>query len=31
MKKTFNVDDKLLAEAEAGCGAATDTETIRLP
>ena len=29
MKKTFNVDDKLLAEAKAGCGATTDTETIR--
>jgi len=30
MKKTFNVDEKLLAEAKAGCGATTDTETIRL-
>jgi Bacterial antitoxin of type II TA system, VapB len=30
MKKTVNVDDKLLKEAKAACGAATDTETIRL-
>jgi hypothetical protein len=30
MKKTFNVDEKLLAEAKAGSGATTDTETIRL-
>jgi hypothetical protein len=30
MKKTFNVDEKLLTEAKAACGAATDTETIRL-
>ncbi len=30
MKKTFNVDEKLLREAKAACGAATDTETIRL-
>jgi hypothetical protein len=29
MKKTFNVDDKLLREAKVACGAATDTETIR--
>jgi hypothetical protein len=29
-KKTFNIDDKLLKEAKAACGAATDTETIRL-
>jgi Arc/MetJ family transcription regulator len=30
MKKTLNVDDKLLREAKASCGAATDTETVRL-
>ena len=30
MKKTFNVDDKLLKEARKACGASTDTETIRL-
>jgi hypothetical protein len=30
MKKTLNIDDKLLAEAKAASGAATDTETIRL-
>jgi hypothetical protein len=30
MKKTFNVDDKLLKEAKVACGATTDTETIRL-
>jgi hypothetical protein len=30
MKKTFNLDEKLLAEAKVACGAATDTETIRL-
>jgi hypothetical protein len=30
MKKTFNVDDKLFKEAKAACGAATDTETVRL-
>jgi hypothetical protein len=30
MKKTFNVDDKLLKEAKAAGRAATDTETIRL-
>jgi len=30
MKKTFNVDDKLLHEAKAACGASTDTETVRL-
>jgi hypothetical protein len=30
MKKTFNVDDRLLKEAKAAGGAATDTETIRL-
>ena len=30
MKKTFNVDDLLLKEARAACGAATDTAAIRL-
>jgi Bacterial antitoxin of type II TA system, VapB len=30
MKKTFNLDEKLFREARAACGAATDTETIRL-
>jgi hypothetical protein len=30
MKKTFNVDDQLLKEAKAACGAATDTATLRL-
>lgn len=30
MKKTLNVDDKLLDEAKAACGAVTDTETVRL-
>lgn len=29
-KKTFNVDAKLLIEARAAAGAATDTETIHL-
>jgi Arc/MetJ family transcription regulator len=30
MKKTFNIDDTLFAEAKAACGASTDTETVRL-
>jgi Arc/MetJ family transcription regulator len=30
MKKTLNIDEKLLEEAKAACGAATDTETVRL-
>jgi Bacterial antitoxin of type II TA system, VapB len=30
LKKTFNVDGKLLKEARAACGATTDTDTIRL-
>jgi Arc/MetJ family transcription regulator len=30
MKKTLNIDDKLLRDAKEACGAATDTETIRL-
>jgi Bacterial antitoxin of type II TA system, VapB len=29
MKKTFHVDEKLLKDAKAACGATTDTETIR--
>jgi hypothetical protein len=29
MKKTLNIDDKLLREAKKACGAATDTETVR--
>lgn len=30
MKKTLNIDRKLLAEARKACGAATDTDTVRL-
>jgi Arc/MetJ family transcription regulator len=30
MKKTFNLDDNLLREARAACGATSDTETVRL-
>ena len=30
VKKTFNIDDNLFREARAACGAATDTETVRL-
>ena len=30
MKKTFNVDDELFNQAKTACGAATDTETVRL-
>lgn len=30
MKKTLHVDDGLFLEAKAACGAATDTETVRL-
>jgi len=30
MKKTLNIQDKLLKEARAACGASTDTETVRL-
>ena len=30
MKKTFNIDDDLFREAKSACGAATDTETVRL-
>lgn len=30
MKKTLNIDDKLIKEARVACGAATDTDTVRL-
>jgi hypothetical protein len=30
MKKTLNIDDKLLSEARVACQASTDTETVRL-
>ena len=30
MKKTFNIDESLFKEAKAACGAATDTDTVRL-
>jgi Arc/MetJ family transcription regulator len=30
MKKTFNLDDRLIKEAKVACGASTDTETVRL-
>ena len=30
MKKTLNVDDGLFREAKEACGAATDTDTVRL-
>jgi hypothetical protein len=30
MRKTFNVDDELLREAKAACGATTDTATIQM-
>lgn len=30
MKKTLNIDAKLLKEAKAACGASTDTEAVRL-
>ncbi len=29
MKKTLNIDEKLLREAKAACGAKTDTDTVR--
>jgi Arc/MetJ family transcription regulator len=29
MKKTFYLDDELLEEARAACGASTDTDTVR--
>jgi Arc/MetJ family transcription regulator len=30
MKKTLNIDEKLIREAKDACGALTDTETVRL-
>ena len=30
MKKTLHIDDTTLREAKKACGAATDTETVRL-
>jgi Bacterial antitoxin of type II TA system, VapB len=30
MKKTLHIDGELLKEAKAACGAATDTDTVRL-
>ena len=30
MKKTFNIDEELIKKAKQSCGAATETETIRL-
>jgi len=30
MKKTLNIEDKLLNDAKTACGATTDTETVRL-
>jgi Arc/MetJ family transcription regulator len=30
VKKTFYIDDELFREAKSACGAATDTETVRL-
>jgi Arc/MetJ family transcription regulator len=30
MKKTLNIDDELFKDAKEACGAATDTETVRL-
>ena len=30
MKKTLHLDERLLKEAREACGAATDTETVRL-
>ena len=30
MKKTLNIDAKLLSDAKTACGANTDTETVRL-
>jgi Arc/MetJ family transcription regulator len=30
MKKTLNIDSQLFQEAKEACGAATDTETVRL-
>jgi Arc/MetJ family transcription regulator len=30
MKKTLHIDEKLLKDARLACGAATDTDTVRL-
>ncbi len=30
MKKTLNIDDELIRDAKLACGAATDTDTVRL-
>jgi hypothetical protein len=30
MKKTLHIDEQLLKEARSACGAATDTDTVRL-
>jgi len=30
MKKTLNIDEQLFQQAKEACGAATDTETVRL-
>lgn len=30
MKKTLHIDEGMLREAKSACGAATDTETVRL-
>jgi Bacterial antitoxin of type II TA system, VapB len=30
MKKTLNIDEQLFQQAKTACGAATDTETVRL-
>jgi hypothetical protein len=30
MKKTLNIDEELFKQAKVACGAATDTETVRL-
>ena len=30
MKKTLHIDEELLSEAKLACGAATDTDTVRL-
>jgi hypothetical protein len=30
MKKTLNIDEELFKQAKIACGAATDTETVRL-
>jgi hypothetical protein len=30
MKKTLNIEEKLINEAKLACGATTDTETVRL-